>query len=371
MSPRVLCLALVAAVASSADAAWGQGKLDTTSVGTAKLLQADYAVPDAPALKIIDADESKLLRPVSVRSLITTLSSATGDFSFIPRALAVEFSPLMLVNGEHLTLHDYKKKPWAYRLRVSLAAKRDTGSSARNQLALGLRMGFQDNSDLRTNEDVIRTILALTSFEVDSGLMIGSRYVAAGLPRTGPKTPGDSAAAKPIEKQLGTELHARSARLVDSAKTAQENAKWNADVFDMAVAARSSSSDSTAKNTRFDGVSVWLTKGWGFAPGWQLLFGGRYAYERNLADTTSDDLENTFDAVTRMYVGSNKYKVLVELQGTGRTSSAPKWVGNGGGELQLGPTLWVNASAGYEATGDIGSGHFISSFKIKFIPPKM
>ena len=362
-------LSRLAALAAALPALLQAQALATTSQGTAKLLQADYAVPDAPALKMLGLEDSKLLRPASVRELTAALSSASGAGTYLPSALAVEFAPFMLRRGERLTLDEYQRSPLKYRLRASVAASRDTTPRSRSRVAAALRMSFDDESDLRTNERVVNTILALTRWERDSALAVRGRWVANGIPFTGPTNAADSARAKQLEQEVVREQARSSAQLVENAKRAQEEARWNASVSDAAIGVSASANDSAGRGGRLDGVAGWFTRGWPLGEGRQLLVGARGAYERDLADSTAGDLEGSGDVTVRLYVGSNRYKALGEVQGSARAEQKPRWLGNLGGELQLATSIWVTATIGYTATGDIGRGSLVSNWKFKFTPP--
>ena len=339
------------------------------TVGSAKMLQGDYAVPDAPALKMLEVDESTILRPASVKALTSALSSATGGFSFIPRALGVELSPGLLLNGEHLTITQYRQNPLWYRTRFSIAAKRDS-ASARSQIALGIRLGLEDQSDLRTNAEFEKAILALTDWKVDSMQLATRKRAAAGVPvNVLNPTKEQQAIIDQAEKDAAAELAQRAKGLRDAVKRARENALWNANVFDLALAVRSSSSDSPGQHARFDGVAEWATKGWALGRTAQLLIGARGAYERDADNLATSDLRGAGDAAVRLYAGSNEYKLLAEAQGTGRSSAVPRWLANIGGELQVADVMWLQASAGWKADGALSKGKYVSSFKFKFNPP--
>jgi hypothetical protein len=401
--PRALALALAAPVLAGAQTA--------ATPGIAKQLQGDYAVPDAPALTLLDAGASRLLRPTSVKSLTAQLTSATGDFTFIPRALAVEFSPGLLVRGERLSLAEYRANPFWYRLRLSLATRRGEGEGARARIAFALRTSLQDESDLRTNAEFERAILALTRWERDSlreRELVRTQVLRIPVtqePTEAQRAQLDSLVVERLHRPADTTELVRSVRarlglagvaeltpaqrqeldrevglvtarllgsrdLVAAVKRAREAALWNAGVFDVAVGVVSSAADSTGRGTRLDGVAGWLTKGWAFLPHAQLLLGARGAYERDSTDAAvATDLRATGDAVVRVYVGSNAYKVLGEAQATAQASSAPRWLANVGGELQLAEMLWLTASAGWQATGALGDGGIVSAFKIKLTPP--
>ena len=365
---RVLmgCAAVAAALFSTTARGQQSAKSDA---GTAKLLQADYAVPDAPALKMLGMEDSKLLRPSSVRALTAGLSNASGAASYIPSAFAVEFAPFMLRRGEVLSLDAYQKRPWLYRLRTSIAASRDSSGGNRSRVAAAVRFSLNDASDLRQNERVIASILTLTRWERDSALVVRARWTAEGIPFTGPTNAADSARAAKIVATLALEQRRSSKALVESAKRAIEESRWNASVFDIAIGVSGSTADSAARGAQVDGVSGWLTKGWAVGEGRQLLLGTRGAYERDLKDSTASDLAGTADLVLRLYLGSNQYKALGELQSTARAETKPRWLANFGGEFKLTSALWVTATVGYEATGGFSNGRMVSNWKFKFTPP--
>jgi hypothetical protein len=368
MNSRVRVAALAAALLCSPTSVRAQ-VTPSSLAGTAKLLQADFAVPDAPALKMLDGDASKLLRPVSVKALTAAISNASGDFSFIPRAFSVEFSPAMLANGERLSLDDYQASRIKYSTRLSFATKRDTGATARSQVAGAIRFSFDDASDFRTNASVIGALDSLTRFRVYVDSLLQRRLSAAGVPLVGTRNTEQQQKAKDVELQLTKEHAARNKALVDAVKQTQADALWNANVFDVALGARGSAADSTGSGMQFDGVAGWFTFGRAPARNWQVLLGARAAYERDLADTTSDDLKGAADVAVRTYAGSNRYKALGELQLTTRASEDAKWLGQVGGELALSDALWMEASLGYQAEGKLSQGKVVSSFKLKFTPP--
>lgn len=367
------CAAL-AACAGSARAQANAAALATpndATPGTAKLLQADYAVPEVPALKMLDLDQSRLVRPYSARALATGFTSATGGSVYVPSGLGVEFSPLLLVYGRQLSIADYEAAPWKYRLRTSFAARRDSTTSRRTLLAGALRISLQDQSDLRTNRAFRRALTSLTRARRDSILLVREAWSRAGVPLVGDRTPAQDSLARAVEHGVGARLVTGYGIQLDSldelVKAAKEEALWNADVFDVALGVRSSARDSLAGGMRFDGVAGWLTKGW--APRWlpgQFLVGTRGAYER---DSTGRDLRGTGDAIARVYVGRNAYRVHADVQGTGRGSSRPSWLVGGGGEFRAATGFWVDLAANWRATGALGTGRLLHSVKLKFSPP--
>jgi len=358
-----VALAVLAATPAMAQGSAGAAK--------AKELQGDYAVPDAPALLMLTIDGSKLLRPSSARELATNLANSTKDFSFIPTLFAVEFSPMMLLKGNRLTISEYQRDPSMYRARVSLAAKRDS-SSKRSLVAAAFRMSFDDKSDLRTNPDYLKAIDRLTSLRVDIARMRTTARISARLKPVGPYTAEEQVRVDSIEKTLNVDAEQlRLGKAVEAAmadtKRAIESALWNAEVFDFAVGIKGSSADSTGKDSRFDGVAGWLTRGIAIGYNGQILLGARGAYQR---DSTEKDMSGVGDAVLRLYVGDNTYKVSGEASATGKASSLPKYAAKIGGEYQAGGALWVEYAFGWSATGS-SSGGFTHSVKFHLTPPTL
>lgn len=340
------------------------------SVSTAKKLQGDFAVPEAPALTMLGVDASKLLRPSSVQALTSNLSSGSDNFTFIPRALAVEFSPALLLAGERLRIPEYQRKAALYRTRVSFASARDT-LTKRSQFASAIRISLQDKSDLRMNKSFLRAIDSLTFLRVDSARTVNDALTKAAIPRiASQRTPVQRAAADSVTQlvaeQLRDSLGQAMTATIAAVKRAREDVQWNADVFDIALGWQGSSTDSTGSGTRGDGLSLWLTKGWGLWSAGQALVGLRGASERD----TTHKLRNTGDLVARLYVGGNHAKVLVESQATGKANTGPSWLVRGGAEFEAGGALWLSLSAGWQAD-DGRRGRFTQSVKFHLAPPNL
>ncbi len=333
---------------------------------TAKKLQGDFAVPEAPALTMLGVDASKLLRPSSVQALTSNLSSGSGDFSFIPKALAVEFSPAMLMAGERLRISDYEANKNLYRTRVSLAASRDTVTK-RSQFATAIRFSLQDNSDLRTNKSFRAAIDSLTFLRVDSAKIVLDAFTKAKIPRiASQRNAAQRKSADSLMQALADSLADAVKEMVVAVKRAREDAQWNADVFDIALGWKGSSVDSTGKGSRGDGVSLWLTKGWSLGSTSQALIGLRASGERD----TTDKVRNAGDFVARVYIGGNHAKALFEGQATGRANSGPTWLIRGGGEFEAGGAFWLSLSAGWQAENG-GPGRFTQSIRFHLAPPNL
>ncbi|MEO8621849.1 MAG: hypothetical protein ABI625_12340 [bacterium] len=347
------------------------------STASAKALQGDYVVPDAPALLMLGLNESKLLRPSSVQQLTSNLATASNTFSMVPTALAVEFSPMMLIRGPRLSIAEYQANPMLYRTRLSFAANKDS-ATRRSRIALGFRMSLDDKSDLRTDPGFLAAIDRLTSLKIDSARAVEAEMTAQKVPLLGPLTPAQQSTKDAIivavknhhDAILKDSLQAAGsdmANAVAAVKRAKEDVAWNASVSDIALGLRGSSVDSSGKQARFDGFSGWATKGIAISDFAQLLVGGRYAYER---DTTArSELQSAGDLVVRMYAGSNRYKISLEAQGTGRESSRPKWGLSLGGEFEPLKSIWVEFSSGWRTTGSMSTGALTHSVSFHLAPP--
>ncbi len=88
----------------------------------------DFAIPDAPAFKLLEVDQSAILRPQTVRDLAVVLDGFRGEGNafVVPRQLGVEFSPGLLIGGGQLHLTDYAARKALYALRLSGATNRDS-----------------------------------------------------------------------------------------------------------------------------------------------------------------------------------------------------------------------------------------------------
>jgi len=235
------------------------------STASAKALQGDYVVPDAPALLMLGINQNKLLRPSSVQQLTSNLATASNTFSMVPTALAVEFSPMTLIRGPRLSIAEYQANPMVYRTRLSFAANKDSATK-RSQVALGLRMSLDDKSDLRTDPGFLAAIDKLTSLKIDSVRAVEAEMTAQKIPLVGPLNPKEQAAKTAIIaavkkhhddvlKDSLQEPGSDMANAVAAVKRAKEDVAWNASVTDIALGLRGSSVDSIGKQARFDGFS--------------------------------------------------------------------------------------------------------------------
>ncbi len=314
--------------------------------------KVDFAIPDAPAFKLLDVDQSAILRPQTARDLVMALDGfrGSGNSFVVPRQLGVEFSPGLLVGGGQLTIASYDARKYLYSTRFSGATSRD--SLNRGQMAAGVRFSFVDEQDIRSKggggSDTAVTRLTQRVLDV---------YVAARR-RAGPP---------PAPIALDQAETALVKAVSDSIRQYWAERYWNANALEVAFGGRARSADSLGHDPRLDEAAFWLTyanglQGWG-----QLLLGARLGSSRD--SSGSFHAANAFSA--RMYVGSNALKAFVEGQQSLSTGSVAQWLANSGVELRVPNVGWIDASAGYASNPDGGRAKLISSFTFKAAVPGM
>jgi hypothetical protein len=315
----------------------------------------DFAIPDAPAFKLLQVDESAILRPQTVRDLTVAIDGFRGNNNafVVPKQFGVEVSPGLLIDTGRLTLNDYSAKKFLYATRFSGATGRD--SLNRGQLAFGLRFSLVDEQDLRTKgaggSDSVVTAFTKKILDV---------YDAAGERRGKPK---------PDERKKPITLNEEEANAIkalsDSIKEYWAERYWNATSVDFAIAARALTTDSLGHDPKIDEVAGWLTYANGLSGWGQILFGAKIGTARQIDG--GFHASNTIS--TRLYIGSNVLKGFVEGQEAVGSNTDPKWLLNSGVEIRLPAIGWINASAGYASDINGGEPRVISSFKFKAAVP--
>jgi hypothetical protein len=331
-----------------------QGAADARSAFAARN-KVDFAVPDAPAFKLLEVSQSAILRPQTASELSFALSGFRGanNAFVLPQELGVEISPALIAGGERLTLQRFNAQKWLYRTRLSAATRRDsTGAST---LAAGLRFTLVDEQDLRTDEN-----FAADEQVTPYTARILAVYQAAGDRRTRE----ERLAEAPIEPNEAERAQIDSLRA--QIKELWKERYWNANSFEFALGVRALTADSLGRDPEVDEVAVWTTyarrlNDWG-----QVLFGARLSSAR---DSTGERRQSTALAA-RLYAGSNAIKLFVEVQQTMREGATASWLTNGGIEVKAGPLGWIDASAGLESAVAGAGARALMALKIKLgLPP--
>lgn len=314
----------------------------------AKDVAPNYMVPDAPAFNMLNENPDNILKPSSVKDIGITFANVLNDDSRItlPQALALEFSPALLINGKNLSIEEYQNNAWLYRFRISLATKRLDESKA-TDIALGIRLSTEDESDLRTNQDYLKNATALTR-------KIQRLYDKRRLEL------GPTASIVEIEDDLM--LKEEKKLLIDEFVMEWEEKNWNADITEYAVAIKASSEDSLAKNLKFNRVSVWYTKAKKLGTWGQYLLGIYGNYEKF---SEKNKYVSSGSVMARLYAGNNRYKLFTETQVTLIDDQKTQWLFDSGLELKVNENLWIDLSTGVEVTGQ-QDAVLVTGFKFKF-----
>ncbi len=332
---RVTLLALAALAAPGpADAQFSFKGGSTQRDSIATRFRLDFAIPEAPALSLLQVSRNSILRPGTVRefaALASDLVSNDGKVT-VPEELGFEASPAMLIAGRGLSLTAYQQKPWLYRLRLSAAVKRSGRSLT--SLAAGLRVPILDQSDLRTNAEYL-----------DDATDLATRINAifSEQNRESPPAPGTELRVE----DLTPARRARLEELKEELKARVEERAWNADILDVAAGILASSPDTTGTDLEMTQLAGWLTFGKGFGNWGQFLLGARGSRVR---DSVTGDFGISGSVGTRLYAGVNRYKVFLEAERRWEEGDDQTLLG-GGGEARLITGGWVQFSSGLNWEG--------------------
>ena len=312
------------------------------------IFSGNFAVPDAPAFRLLSTYPSKILRPSDVKDFAVGLSDFGGSDNVISlKSFAVEFSPALLIRGKNLSLLDYQKRSWIYRTRLSAAIHRSDEGSKATKVAVGIRLSLIDDSDLRNNIDYI-------SNATDIAAKITDVYKAARI-RVGPYNP----------LKINPEEEKQIKEIISAFKKNMENEKWNKRILEFAVAASATSSNSQGKNIKVDKIAGWSTYGHSFGTWGQLLIGLNFASEKDLLNA-SDGFKTTGSLSTRFYIGRNQYKMFAEGQVSMKENIKSNYLFNGGGEINFFANIWLVFSAGAEYIGSTKKADLVTNIKLKY-----
>ncbi len=332
-----------------------------TSGGLEKA-RADLAVPDAPAFKILEADPSNIMRPGNLREVGFAVSNFLLSKGTLPQAYAMELSPGLLLSD--VSLSKYQKNPFWYRFRLSVATT--SGQNGGTDLAVGLRFTFVDETDLRTDTVLQRTILnaarALNDIEVNALKRLPADYpfLSDSLRAVADKDYDDF---KATQQALVAGYDAAIVRSRDEAK----KKAWNKSIVELGLAIVGSSKDSLAKNLLASRLGLWATGGFAlFGAHDQTLIGMKASLGRDAAGALK---QAEGSVALRSYYGENTGKGFLEADWTLKKAEAPAYLVSAGGELDLANGIWVEATLGLVKRG-AEDPKISTSFNIKVATPE-
>ncbi|MBI5471432.1 MAG: hypothetical protein HY961_03715, partial [Ignavibacteriae bacterium] len=273
-----------------------------------------------------------ILRPVSVTEVALAATDFVRGGSILPRAFAAEFSPGLLIGGRSLSIREYQAKPFWYRARISLASRSFDDNTGRVQASLGVRLTLMDDADPRTDAEFIQNLSDLAQ---QINRAVARKLQSAPPTESGPITV-ESADIELLEEE------------VEHARAKQRDAKWNANMTEVAAAVRFTSFDSLAKNARADKYQAWLAGSFSVAKWGQFIFNLSGSLERNVAgamDSTAIIMDSRF------YFGSNDIKVFGEGQIAAVSNSPALYLFSVGGEINPVSAFWLEFAAGFQKFG--------------------
>lgn len=373
---------VLAAVQASVPSGLVAQELVQLDIERANAFAGSFAVPESPAFALLSIEGDAILRPSTVQELATNLGDFTGSGLqlALPREVGLELSPGLLIAGRDLSLDEYRRAaPW-YRTRISFATKRPDSAAAPTELAYGLRVTFLDRTDLRTNADYVEAIervhldrLRQISDTQDALVGMGLGPLVASELADSLATIGDRAAfldglpdllesagvpgpLRSAVTELLTTVEIDRARL-ERLRGSFENTAWNATSFDVALGGKASAADSTGSGLSATAWQAWATLALGVGSTGQVLIGGAL-------DTVRDDVDDAWDGgaslATRLYVGSNRVKVLAEGEIEWREGRT--WFVRAGAEAR--PTFggWVQLKAGLKGGEGVDRPALVTDF---------
>ena len=358
--------------------------------GDAYRLSMQFAVPASPAFKLVEVQESAILRPGNFQQLSAALGNFTGGSnSFqLPKEVGIEVAPFFLARGRTLTLPQYAARDGLYRFRVSAAVKRGDGAGGPTDLAVGFRFAPVDGSDPRTNTTIIARVTAINTVINDICVARIARrpptarsqndfggVVNCADPRGDvPRLKKALAALKPTDTAyVRTDSALREAEAVtkeadeqikqqlDLLEKAWTDTAWNKRALEFAVGAAARTRDSLGTAPWFRTASAWLSAAWPVDV-WGQFVGGLNATAGR--DSAGASTRVTSTAAAGFYVGGNRYKGFLEAQGSVKESK-----GGGqatvGAELFLVDGLWAHLRTGWQREPGDAKGRLVTRFTVR------
>jgi hypothetical protein len=344
MTPRLLLagLALSLAVPRTGDAQVRLIPVGSVPDSATVEVKVDFAIPDIPAMSMLNIDQNKLLRPATPRALASSFSGfASGQAFAIPEAFALEVSPFLLLHGETLTRQQYRSKVDLARLRLSGGVGPVAENDNRRGVAVGMRYTFLDHTDPRLS-NAYRDDIDAVLRDVDTAIV--RLRITSGSPLVCPPNEPENCVERILDFSLiAPQLQAARDSIVKiHERFVRDN--WNRPIVDIAIASRAAGTDSVGNDLRMDRHTVWFAAGVPVGSRGQLLLGAHGGAERERVSRA--EWEGIVGGSTRIYFGTNQRKLLVESQLTGTSGRRPELLLNSGVEARLHTLAWLSGAAG-------------------------
>jgi len=325
--------------------------------GSVRKARVDLAVPDNPAYNIIGGTSSEIMRPGSLREVSVLLGNMLSSNPVIPEATAFEVSPMLLASNP--TLEEYSAARCLYNTRLSFATT--SGENGARQLSFGIRIALIDETDLRTNSDLIKAYRDIA----DEMNAMQAECLAA---HPDWMQLEDHEREKRIEQCVTEKVGIKLDPIIRHAREQLKAESWNNAIMEIGAAGATRSNDSLVANLMSSAYSFWAT--WAqpvFGAHGQLLIGLRGASVRGADNTFGED---EAAAALRCYVGSNDFKGFLEFDFLARSGMTPVSTGALGIELNLYNGIWIDGSAGLEKAGSDAT-RITGGFNLRLATPEV
>jgi hypothetical protein len=356
---------LLAGMLASVQGAVQPTRADVETVPIFKM-RADFTVPESPAFKLVDLDESVILRPASVRELALAVSrftdSAGGGFR-LPGNVGIEVAPFLLAKSRTLTRAAYREDAWLYRARVSGAVHSSEGASRPREIAIGLRFTIRDDADPRLDTALVDKVLGI----LKAIAPIHQRAFRRCLGEN-PQDPGKCGPVVPLNADEEEQIAAQEKQIsAVSDRRAQE--LWNASSIHVAVALSGRSADTLGNGLRSQVLAAWAAASFKAGRSGQLLVGARAGWDR---DTSTDERVSRVEASIRFYLGTAHYRGFIEGQiGSEQDQEFIPWFANSGAEFRVSNSVWATGSAGYQRGSRSEKPRLARRFSLRTALPRL
>jgi len=281
---------------------WAQN--DTIGWGT-----LDYKVPESPAFNLLGNQPNNILEPTSVRSIVVSIGNyfLSSGSAVIPKNIGVEIAPLLL--SPSVTLNDYIKTPFLYRMRISAAS--NILSNGTYQIAEGLRFTLIDKSDPRTDKVFMSKLYESCTSMSEAVQKAIHKYRKEHPHEACPsyKSSDTTGCSKTITKMAQGYMNNNDS--INIRRAQRKKDLWNATIWELGIAAMQQSPDSLISRAKLSKVGLWSTYGTGFGKNDQLLIGCSFGMV--------DSLHAWYPKLSvgsRYYYGKNELRAFAQAEYT-------------------------------------------------------
>ncbi len=302
------------------------GKLERTPI---KETADDLAVPDVPAITVLDVTPETVVRPSSPRQLVVGVLEGLDPSGELQTGLAFETSPYLLLGGnEETTIGEYND---SYGVRLlsgtglSLATAKGTTDDEAVRLAAGLTLTLWDRGDPRLKSGhglptcLVNGLKRLTSENQEFNQELNKRMGQAFSPfdenakRIVEEEVSDATKSENLQEQIQLgKLAAEAVQFEDllpeheitaapvkvkACRDAHEEASWNASAWNFGLAPTWISPSGDVGDLEWSGMAIYSSLAYGFEEipmlrdTAQLIVHGRYRMDE---EAPLPDMPNTF-----------------------------------------------------------------------------